>query len=156
MSERRLARMAGGRPAGEFPDPPEWLFHFDYAAWLPGFSPERPDPDRVGPFMGDLAVWMAAKERWHAAAHAWLAKYDLFVDGHRQPDERVAEWLAFKKANPQRVIDGRRGMHRANAEQVRQRARALSGAQPADQGGRLTAAEADFPPYGTPDLEEGV
>lgn len=75
--------------------------------------------------MGPLAEWMAAEERWHAAARAWLAEHDLFMDGHRQPDERVAEWEAFKRANPHRVLDGRRGMHGANAEGMRQRVRAL-------------------------------
>lgn len=137
--------------------PPSWLFHFDCAAWLPGFSPEHPDPERIGPFMGDLHAWMAAKERWHAAAHAWLARHDLYMDEHRQPDQRVAEWLEFKRANPHRVIDGRRGMHAANAEKTRQRVRTMqpdAGGNHSDHGKGPTAAEEDFPVYASPDLEE--
>ena len=138
--------------------PPPWLFHFEYASWLPGFSPERPDPDCVGPFMGPLHVWMAAKERWHVDAHAWLAKHDLYMDGHRQPDQRVVEWLEFKKAHPHRVIDGRRGIRAANAEKTRQRVRTMppeAGGKHSDQGKGATAAEEDFPVYGSGDPEEG-
>lgn len=147
--------MAGRTPPEGFPDAPAWLFHFDHASWLPGFSPESPDPAGVGPFMGAIHVWMAAKDRWHAAAHTWLEKHDLYMDDHRQPDQRVVEWLAFKAANPHRVIDGKRGMHAANAERTRQRVRAMSGEHLPDQGERLTAEKADFPVYATPSLEEG-
>ena len=156
MARRRRAQ-AEDRPELDEQEP-EWLFHFDYASWLPGFSPEHPDPDRFGPFTGDLHVWMAANERWHAEAHAWLAKHDLYMDGHRQPDQRVVEWLEFKKAHPHRVIDGRRGMHAANAEKTRERVRTMlpeAGGNHPDRGKGATAAEADFPMYGSGDPEGG-
>lgn len=108
--------------------------------------------------MGDLHVWMAAKERWHAAACAWLAKHDLYMDEHRQPDQRVAEWLEFKRANPHRVIDGRRGMRAVNAEKTRQRVRTMQpegGGHLSDQGQGATVGEADFLVYASPDLEAG-
>ncbi|QYC44937.1 hypothetical protein Nocox_36915 [Nonomuraea coxensis DSM 45129] len=141
--------MDAGRPKGDASDPPAWLFRFDYAAWLPGCSPERPDPDQSGWFTGDPEVWLAAKERWHAAARDWLAGRGLYMERHRQPDSRVREWCEFKRANPNLVIDGRdalRGIWRAQQDSLRIR---MGWRPPSDQGGRKTAGEADFPVYGS-------
>jgi hypothetical protein len=148
--------MRGAVLNGDNPEPPPWLYRFDYAAWLPGFSPEYPDPDHSGWFTGDPRVWLAAKERWHAAAHAWLAEHGLYMEHHRQSDSRVDEWCAFQKANPHLVINGQaalRGIWKAKADSNRIR----FGWRPTpshDEG--VTVEGADFPVYGSGDSEESL
>ncbi len=132
--------------------PPAWLLEFEFGSWVRGASPDSPNVEMARPRSArDMVEWCAAQRRWKAARREWLK-----ANGRIMRDvwpEKYEDFQRQADQSPSRVVE--RDWRAESAlfrEDVKYR---LAWGRTFDQGEDLTADEADFPVYRTPDLEEG-